>query len=109
MGDVSNRPSDRALPLAPAGRQEGALSPWAYLLLLAAVVHSLPFAFLAEQRDAGELLLTAQQLLDGQLPYTRAYITKTPGAAYVIAGFMAVAGQNLLGIRFLILAANVVS
>jgi 4-amino-4-deoxy-L-arabinose transferase-like glycosyltransferase len=99
MSDAPNPPSAVARPDSfPIG--------WACVLLLVALAHYLPFLFLGEQRDAGELLVTAEQLRDGRLPYTGAYITKTPGVAYLIAGVLAVTGENLLAIRLLVLLAN---
>jgi hypothetical protein len=79
------------------------------LLLLAALAHHVPFSLLAEQRDAGELLLTGRSLLAGRLPYTDGYITKTPGAAYLIAVALAVSGQSLLAVRVLVALANLIS
>jgi 4-amino-4-deoxy-L-arabinose transferase-like glycosyltransferase len=87
-----------------------ALNPaakWWALGFFIALAHFLPFAFLAEQRDSGELLVTAREVLEGELPYTTAYIVKPPGVPYVLAGFMATLGGDLLTVRFLILFVSV--
>jgi 4-amino-4-deoxy-L-arabinose transferase-like glycosyltransferase len=88
----------------------GRVAGWAFaLLFVLALGQHVLYSLLAEQRDAGELLLTARDLLAGRLAYEHSYITKPPGAAYLIAAALAVSGQSLLAVRALVLVTNLLS
>src|SRR5947209_20628314 len=77
------------------------------VLFLVAVVQHIPFSLLGEQRDSGELLLNARDIVQGGLPYTSSYSVKTPGAPYIMAGCMALFGESLLAQRVLVFLVNV--
>jgi 4-amino-4-deoxy-L-arabinose transferase-like glycosyltransferase len=79
---------------------------WFWLLALGAFLYQLPFVLLGEQRDAGELLIAAQQLLRGQPVYSSGYMPKTPGVPYLLAGAFVLFGPHLLVARAAVVAAN---
>jgi 4-amino-4-deoxy-L-arabinose transferase-like glycosyltransferase len=81
---------------------------WFWLLAVGALLYQLPFVLLGEQRDAGELLVAAQQLLRGQLVYTSGYMPKTPGVPYLLAGVFILCGPHLLAARAAVVVANLV-
>lgn len=91
---------------------DGLLQPrpvpwWLHAALAIALVQHLGFSLLTMQRDAGDLLVTAQEILRGHLPYTTVYNVRTPGVSYLLAGFLWLFGESVLGIRALVLLANV--
>lgn len=57
-------------------------------------------------RDSGAFLTTANGILAGQIPYRDLWSTKPPGIYYLYAVVLAVTGKSLLGVRLILLAAN---
>jgi len=61
------------------------------------------------ERDEGEYALMGQLILDGTPPYSEAANIKLPGIYYAYSTIMAFFGQTATGIRFGLIAVNLVS